>query len=145
MILGRPLGISDDDIDAELPATNAISPELSPPANPLDASAMDSSVHYIKLMQIESRIQKAVYALGVRSSIDYYALLSQLDEWEANIPSGVYRADRSSIPSCSADWFRLKGVEARLHLLRPLCAEQGTGSDFVPLLAQNAARGCDLQ
>jgi hypothetical protein len=140
LLLGRPPGISDDDIDAELPSIEE---------GPADSKPMASAVHYIKLKQLESKIQRAVFSVGRRTAIspaDVRQFLQALEQWEQEIPEESLLEDHWAVPCCSRDWFLLRAVEARLHLLRPLCDEEGEMTrHFLPLLAQTAAQGCELQ
>lgn len=139
-LLGRPPGISDDDIDAELPSTAE---------GPADSKPMVSAVHYIKLKQLESKIHRAVFSTARRTVIsptDVRQYLQDLEQWENDIPEEADLEDHWAVPCCSRDWFLLRAVEARLHLLRPLCEEEGEMTrKFLPLLAQTAAQGCNLQ
>lgn len=145
--LGRPPGISDDDIDIEYPDT-AID-ELDLPMPSMRRSSVVSAVHYFKLKRIESRIQREIYSVARRSAPKgeiTRVLLQEVDRWEAEIPAEATSLDQAAGPCCSRDWFVLRGAEARLHLLRPICTEQSEeAKGFVPLLARYAAQGCDLQ
>ncbi|WWC62255.1 uncharacterized protein I303_104851 [Kwoniella dejecticola CBS 10117] len=147
LLLGRPPGISDEDIDVDLP--EVYEPIEKPTMESLQLSSMLSAIHHIRLKRIESRIQKAVYGIKrqpLQQAADYWELLNDLDSWESSIPAEASSPDHWQSPSCSRDWFLLKGVEARLHLLRPLCAEgQSAGAVFVTHLAAVAARGCEIQ
>lgn len=140
LLLGRPPGISDDDIDAELPIVESKSAGTRP---------MASAVHYIKLKKLESKIQRAVFTIGKRQTMttaDVYPFLQSIDQWESEIPFEASRDQYWTVPCCSRDWFLLRGVETRLHLLRPLCQEEGEMAQaFLPKLAQVAAQGCELQ
>jgi hypothetical protein len=140
LLLGRPPGISDDDIDAELPSVEAVPGATRP---------MASAVHYIKLKQLESKIQRAVFTIGRRASMtvsDVYAFLQSTEQWENEIPQEASLEEHWAVPCCSKDWFLLRSVETKLHLLRPLCDEEGEMTQsFLPLLAQTAAQGCELQ
>ena len=144
VILGRPPGISDDDIDIDLPDPSNFTIEVS--VNRLRSSGMSSAVHYIKLKQIVSSIQRAVYTVSSRNTPrnvpQAWAILDSLQKWENEIPQ---RTD-SNAPCCSLEWFQLRGVEARLQLLRALCTgEANVAETFLGHLAANAARGCELQ
>lgn len=148
MTLGRPPGISDDDIDVTLPRVEITSVNL--PLPEMRAHSMISAVHYIKLKRIESQIQRVNYTvLGrdrKRSVEQSWSLLRQLDRWEAEIPLEATDQHREDLPCSSRDWFQLRGIEARLHLLRPMCSDGGPAVDeSLVLLAQNAAKGCELQ
>ncbi|WVQ94027.1 hypothetical protein IAU59_001105 [Kwoniella sp. CBS 9459] len=147
LLLGRPPGLSDDDFDVELPEVYEPTEEERPTLVSMKHSSMASAVHHIKLKQIESQIQRSVYSVKRQSQpSDYWQLLSMLDEWESAIPSEASSDDFGKYPSCSRDWFLLKGVEARLHLLRPLCTDGSpSGDSFVSHLATQAARGCEIQ
>lgn len=146
--LGRPPGISDDDIDVELP--DLVIDDLSISLPSMQTQHVESAVHYIKLKRIESRIQRSIYAVanrGGKSNVEKtWEILKMIDEWEQDIPAQASSPDYRKTPSCSKDWFVLRGAEARLHLLRPICTDlRDDVKPFIPLLAQNAARGCELQ
>ncbi|WVR08413.1 hypothetical protein IAU60_005468 [Kwoniella sp. DSM 27419] len=145
LLLGRPPGISDDDFDVDLP--EVYEPDEVPKLESMRCSSMASAVHHIKLKQIESRIQRAVYGIRRQGDAnDYWQLLNALDDWEKTIPAEAAAPDYWVWPSCSYDWFLLKGVEARLHLLRPLCAgDHSPGVPFISRLATHAARGSEIQ
>ncbi|KAL7418364.1 hypothetical protein Q5752_006822 [Cryptotrichosporon argae] len=145
LLLGRPPGISDDDIDVDLP--ELFVPEANLSIAGMRTASMASSIHYIRLKRIESRIQRAVYTVARDApQTDPWALLRELDDWEAEIPAEASANACWSLPCCSRDWFHLRGVEARLQLLRPLCTnDQATKTTLLPQLALNAARGCELQ
>ncbi|WRT68116.1 uncharacterized protein IL334_005091 [Kwoniella shivajii] len=145
LLLGRPPGISDDDFDVDLP--ELCDPIEKPKLEILQLGSMASAIHHIKLKRIESRIQRSIYSINRKGqATDYWEMLNSMDEWERTIPIEASSNTYWMAPSCSSDWFLLKGVEARLHLLRPLCAEgQKAGAVFVTHLAKNAARGCDIQ
>lgn len=145
LLLGRPPGIADDDIDISLPDCSITTIDVSLPT--MQSSSMRSAVHLIKLQRILSAVQRSVYSVARRHMATDTSvikpLLDSIDQWEAEIP-----ASTSSIhgPCCSQQWFQLRAVEARLHLLRPLCSSQGPAAQsYMPLLAQMAARGCELQ
>lgn len=145
MLLGRPPGISDDDIDVDLPSCATFTINVS--LQSMQSSSMRSAVHLIKLQKILSAVQRSVYSVARRRTANHPSiirpLLDAIDRWEAEIPHGT---DPTHGPCCSSQWFQLRAVEARLHLLRPLCASGGSeGQMFVPMLAQMAAKGCDLQ
>jgi hypothetical protein len=148
MTLGRPPGISDDDIDVSLP--NVRPEPINLPEPEMRTHSMASAVHYIKLKQLESQIQRVHYTVAGRNraqTVDSApALLRLLDQWEAAIPAEAAISNRDGYPCCSRDWFQLRGIEARLHLLRPMCAINGDASKrYLTLLAKNAAQGCELQ
>ena len=140
LLLGRPPGIADDDIDAELPAVDV---------GPGESRPMASAVHYIKLKQLESQIQRAVFSIRRRKAMSpdgVQQFLQAIEQWEKDVPEESVLEDHWAVPCCSKDWFLLRSVEARLHLLRPLCDEEGEMTqNFLPLLAKTAARGCELQ
>lgn len=148
MTLGRPPGISDDDIDVSLP--NILVDPLNLPIAEMRVHSMVSAVHYIKLKQLESQIQRTFYTVAGRNRAQAQQssqpLLLLLDQWEANIPQEAMLLERDRYPCCSKDWFQLRGIEARLHLLRPMCTgSEEASSDYLSLLAKSAAKGCELQ
>lgn len=148
MTLGRPPGISDDDIDVTFPKVDVGSVNL--PLEEMRAHSMKSAVHYFKLKRIESQIQRVNYTVvgrdRDRSVAQSWPLLRELDRWEAEIPLEAVSQHRDNLPCCSRDWFQLRGIEAKLHLLRPMCSDGGRAvNESLVLLAQNAAKGCELQ
>lgn len=148
MILGRPPGISDDDIDVELPNSNETPLDVSLPS--MRSGTVLSSIHFVKLQRIESQIQRTIYAVANRHrGIDFdnaVALLNSIDQWEKDIPLETTSSVEAGVPCCSSDWFQLRAVEARLHILRPVCTSQrGQLDKFLSLLAVNAANGCESQ
>lgn len=149
MTLGRPPGISDDDIDVLFPKAKIDSMTL--PLHEMRAQSMVSAVHYFKLKRIESQIQRVHYTVAGRdrakAAESSWPLLRLLDKWEADIPVEATSLNRDDLPCCSRDWFQLRGIEARLHLLRPMCSSQSdhTVGEALTLLAQSAAKGCELQ
>jgi hypothetical protein len=148
MTLGRPPGISDDDIDVSLPNVHAEPVQL--PVEEMCTQSMVSAVHYFKLKRLESQIQRTFYTVASRNRSQAagssWPLLGSLDSWESEIPVEADSSNRDQLPCCSKDWFQLRVIEARLHLLRPMCSGTGqTSNDFLPLLAKNAAMGCELQ
>jgi hypothetical protein len=111
---------------------------------------MVSAVHYFKLKRIESQIQRVHYTVvgrdRAKAAEASWPLLRLLDKWDTEIPLEASDQQRDNLPCCSRDWFQLRSIEARLHLLRPMCAENDfMVNDALPLLAQNAAKGCELQ
>lgn len=147
-ILGRPPGISDDDIDVDLPDPSVFVIDVSVP--PLRSGSMASAVHYIKLKQIGSQIQRAVYTVAHRNHAPdipaAWSILGDLQQWEREIPGEASLEACGSLPCCSSEWFELRAVETRLQLLRALCSGDGeAGQTFMGLLAADAARGCQLQ
>lgn len=110
---------------------------------------MASAVHYIKLKQLESRIQRAVFTIGksrTMTTAEVYPFLQAVDQWEKEIPIESSLTQHWTVPCCSRDWFLLRAVETRMHLLRVLCQEEGEmAQTFLPRLAQYAAEGCELQ
>lgn len=148
MTLGRPPGISDDDIDVSFPKAH-IDPVMLPIPE-MCAQSMVSAIHYFKLKRLESQIQRVHYTVAGRdrsnAAASSWPLLRLLDQWEAEIPLEGASDTRDALPCCSRDWFQLRGVEARLHLLRPMCPDNGQISEeSLLLLAKNAAKGCELQ
>lgn len=147
-ILGRPPGISDDDIDVDLPDPSVFAIDVSVP--PLRSGSMASAVHHIKLNQITSQVQRAVYTVknrnGAPDETAAWSILERLQQWENAIPSEASFEACHTLPCCSKEWFQLRAVETRLHLLRALCGgDSGAAQTFLSLLATSAARGCELQ
>ncbi|KAK4689045.1 hypothetical protein P7C73_g1066, partial [Tremellales sp. Uapishka_1] len=139
MLLGRPPGISDDDIDIDLPEPIVFNTNISVPS--MRSSSMVSAIHYLKLIRIDSQIQRTIYTVSSRRHngipVDPRPLLNTIDRWENEIPPDASSPTSSSLPCCSRDWFELRGVEARLHLLRPLNTSIKNGEfRTLPLLAK---------
>ena len=148
MTLGRPPGISDDDIDVSLP--NVQVEPVTLPVQEMCIQSMVSAIHYFKLKRLESQIQRTYYTIAGRNRLQAagssWPLLGLLEQWESDIPVEAANPARDQLPCCSKDWFQLRVIEARLHLLRPMCSGTGQTSDeYLALLAKNAALGCELQ
>lgn len=103
---------------------------------------MSSSIHLLVLKRIESIIQKQVYRVDRPALDGPDELLRRLDEWEAAIPSEASSPTAWSVPCCSRDYFLMRGLEARLYLLRPL-AVAGAEPRLIALLAGYAAAACE--
>lgn len=96
--IGRPPGICDHDIDAEMPldvdeevgddgVRRAWQDQLARPR--VHASTLTSFIHRLRLKRIESQIQHSVYRVDIteptpKSLIDHY--LQELRDWRNQIP-----------------------------------------------------------
>ncbi|GAA5980242.1 hypothetical protein JCM11641_005517 [Rhodosporidiobolus odoratus] len=147
MSLGRSVSIPDHDIDIELPLDYdcvTANPDLdNPPAGP---TSMTSSLHFFKLMLIESIIQKQAYRVDRPNDRDPRPLLRMIDDWVAAIPAIASEPTCWTVPCCSQDWFLARAADARMYLLRPRTAEAATADpELVKLIAKYAADACEVQ
>ncbi|KAM0746562.1 hypothetical protein T439DRAFT_329671 [Meredithblackwellia eburnea MCA 4105] len=144
MSLGRPMGISDRDIDIDLPLDlDCVDPNpLAENVKP-GITSMSSGIHLTKLKQIESLIQKQAYRVDRPVDDSPDNLLCLLDAWQAEIPEEASGPNVWNIPSVSHDYFVLRGLEARLYLLRPLSVGPSLNPKYIKLLAQYAAEACE--
>ncbi|KAG4261428.1 hypothetical protein FPRO04_10564 [Fusarium proliferatum] len=133
-ILGRPVGIPDDCIDAELPLDidddkiNALgllqSPRVShdePPTN------MTGAIHVIKLRRLWSKIGNTIYPAVTQSPVSQEVakkplmdqLRAELEAWHSEIP---YAPDTTGMDPLSVfasrEWFRLAYDHSILLLYR---------------------------
>ncbi|CAM1503321.1 Fc.00g080970.m01.CDS01 [Cosmosporella sp. VM-42] len=133
-ILGRPVGIADDSIDAELPLDiddENITPGglLKEPRSSYDdpPTNMTGAIHVIKLRRLWSKISDNIYppitksgenqGLAKKPLID--GLAQELEEWHNSIP---YPPDHSGSDPLSVfashEWFRLAYDHSVLILYR---------------------------
>ncbi|KAF4499699.1 transcription activator acu-15 [Fusarium agapanthi] len=133
-ILGRPVGIPDDCIDAELPfdidddKINALglsqNPRVSldePPTN------MTGAIHVIKLRRLWSKIGNTIYPAMTQSPVNQEVtkkplmdqLRAELEAWHSEIP---YAPDTTGLDPLSVfasrEWFRLAYDHSILILYR---------------------------
>ncbi|GAA5832169.1 hypothetical protein JCM11251_004266 [Rhodosporidiobolus azoricus] len=147
MSLGRPAGISDHDIDIELPLDyDCVSSTFDLDNPPTETTSMTSSIQFIKLMRIESKIQKTAYRVDQPRDTRPEELLRLIDEWEAEIPAIASDPNCPNVPCCSRDWFLTRSADARMYLLRPWTADPRTAEPgLVRLIAKYAADACEIQ
>ncbi|GAA6032719.1 hypothetical protein JCM8097_000758 [Rhodosporidiobolus ruineniae] len=147
MSLGRPASISDHDIDIELPLNfHCVSADFNLDNPPQGPTSMSSSIHFIKLMRIESIIQKQAYRVDKTSDEPPEPLLQLLDQWDAEIPDVAAEPNCWTIPCCTREWFLSRSADARMYLLRPRTADPATADPrFVKLIAKYAAEACEIQ
>ncbi|GAA5947025.1 hypothetical protein JCM10213_007279 [Rhodosporidiobolus nylandii] len=147
MSLGRPTSIPDHDIDIELPLDyhcgQATFDLDNPPSGP---TSMTSSIQFIKLMRIESLIQKTAYRVDKASDQRPEPLLRMIDEWVEQIPAIATDPKCHETPCCSRDWFLSRAADARMYLLRPHTTNVATAEpELVKLMAKYAAEACAIQ
>ncbi|KAK7425070.1 hypothetical protein QQZ08_008346 [Neonectria magnoliae] len=133
-ILGRPAGIPDDCIDAEMPLDiddeniNTLgliqdprSSNNEPPTN------MTGAIHIIKLRRLWSKIGNSIYPtitnalpshdVAQKALID--KLAQELEEWHSNIPQPPESSDLDPLSIfASREWFRLAYDHSILILYR---------------------------
>lgn len=122
--MGRPFGISDRDIDIDLPldVDEAITDEQLALIQPTSISrkgsigndsgnstSLTSFVHVIRLRQIESDIQQRVYRVDKSMPIEDPVIdefLRRLDRWKAMIPEDTRRfKDAPGVPFDGYDYY----------------------------------------
>ncbi|GAA5850111.1 hypothetical protein JCM8547_001015 [Rhodosporidiobolus lusitaniae] len=147
MSLGRPASISDHDIDIELPLdVDCVSSNFDPESKPAGPTSMSSSIHFIKLMRIESLIQKQAYRVDQPVTERPEPLLKMMDDWEESIPAVASEPTCWQLPCCSCDWFKTRVADARMYLLRPRTSNPATAEPaLVALIARTAAEACEIQ
>ncbi|KAJ3563877.1 hypothetical protein NPX13_g8048 [Xylaria arbuscula] len=134
-VLGRPVGLSDQAIDAELPLDMndqdiAIDGSLSEARTDPNApwTTMTGALHAIKLRQLWSKISTALYS-GVSHSTDGYqqgpsieGLRQELEAWWASTPQNAgpdaHLGSQPFSVFVSEDWFRLAYHYSMLLLYR---------------------------
>ena len=123
--LGRPLSVSDRDIDIDLPAnvdddiehdeTLAYAIEHS-----YAFTSMAPFIHIVRIVRIESHIQQSIYRVDRPSrefpEIDQF--LEQLLIWKDDIPVREENADKSH-PYVSLDYHMIQYYKSILFLLLP--------------------------
>ncbi|KAM6520242.1 hypothetical protein FALCPG4_013792 [Fusarium falciforme] len=133
-ILGRPVGIPDDCIDAELPLDindehiNALGLLQSPRASPDEPPTnMTGAIHVIKLRRLWSKIGNSIYPAITKCSpsqevakkplIDQLA--KELESWHAEIPQSPDTAGLDPLSVfASREWFKLAYDHSVLLLYR---------------------------
>lgn len=113
--MGRPFGISDRDIDLELPLNineNATEDQLSKSehiGSLSKSTSLSSFILIIRLRQIESDIQQSIYRvdqnIGIEdSTIDGF--IERLEQWKASIPQDTKRIkDMGDVPFDGYDYY----------------------------------------
>ncbi|KAL8287174.1 hypothetical protein RQP46_003626 [Phenoliferia psychrophenolica] len=137
--LGRPTGISDRDIDIEMPLDiDCVNPNPVPSAVTGACTSLTSAIHLINLKRIESAIQKQAYRVDRPATDSPDDLLQRIDAWEAAIPAEASSPSSWNIPCVSRDYFLMRGLESRLFLLRPLTVEPDADRQHIKLLADSS-------
>lgn len=139
-ILGRPPGIPDVAIDAELPmdADDADISQRQPTCVPRPSShrtltTMTGAIHIIRLRQIWSRFAECHCARsfpldGAARSIE--ELRQQLEDWRASVPAlPSFKTNQPLSVFSSQDWFELAYDHSILLLYRPLLTSGGPSSE----------------
>lgn len=114
--MGRPFGISDRDIDLEIPLDiNEDSTEKSlscwePPQIPVQKSTtLSSFIRLIALRKIESEIQQAIYRVDRTAPVDNQVIeqfLERLQAWRDSIPGDTKRfKDMDAVPYDGYDYY----------------------------------------
>lgn len=115
--IGRPPGICDHDIDAEMPldvdeamgdqeVRQAWQDHFDQPRE--HASTLTPFIHRVRLKRIESEIQHSVYRVDVtgatsKSVVDNY--LQRLDDWKSQIPIEAGGFDKQMQPDVPYDGY----------------------------------------
>ncbi|KAL6400206.1 transcription activator protein acu-15 [Ilyonectria robusta] len=131
-ILGRPVGIPDDCIDAEMPLDiddeniNTLGLLQDPrSSNSEPPTHMTGAIHIIKLRRLWSKIGNTIYPTITNSCQDVAQkplidkLAQELEEWHANIPVPPEVSDTDPLSVfASREWFRLAYDHSILILYR---------------------------
>lgn len=116
--MGRPFGISDRDIDIDLPldidegtTEDGLSSALATkgPRERRSSTSLSPFIHITRLRQIESDIQQTIYRVDQNISIDDSVIdqfLTRLEQWKAMIPEDTRRfKDATDIPFDGYDYY----------------------------------------
>ncbi|KAH7123034.1 fungal-specific transcription factor domain-containing protein [Dactylonectria macrodidyma] len=133
-ILGRPVGIPDDCIDAEMPLDiddeniNTLGLLQDPrSSNSEPPTHMTGAIHIIKLRRLWSKIGNSIYPTITNTSIGQDVaqkplidkLAQELEEWHADIPLPPDISDTDPLSVfASREWFRLAYDHSILILYR---------------------------
>ncbi|KAF4461429.1 transcription activator acu-15 [Fusarium albosuccineum] len=165
-VLGRPVGIPDDCIDAELPLDindehiNALGLLQNPRTSPEEApTSMTGAIHIIKLRRLWSKIGNNIYPTITKSSMSQEVakkplmdqLAEELEEWHANIPQPPDTGGLDPLSVfASREWFRLAYDQSVLLLYRywithkPPPGEEESVEQALASCAQKAKEICIL-
>jgi hypothetical protein len=112
--MGRPFGISDRDIDLEMPLDisedttegQLVALDLNLPQEP---TSMTSFILVTRLRQIESEIQQTIYRVDCHMGTDDAVVdqfLERLDRWKSTIPEASRRfRDSGDVPFDGYDYY----------------------------------------
>lgn len=128
--MGRPFGISDRDIDIELPldiSENTTEAQLesldSVLGSPAKSTSLTSFLMIVQLRHIESDIQQTIYRVDKSNAIDDSVVddfLSRLRVWKSKIPRDTQRLkDVGNVPFDGTDYYvrSSSDIYSSLHLL----------------------------
>ena len=144
--LGRPVSLTDRDIDVKLPLDIddyvedplLISRLAASPSPFLARSTLSPGIHLFRLKQIESRIQAKIYRVDRRTTdliSKISPLMSLLDDWKARIP-----------PSSSSEltYATLQYHKAVRLLLQPFLAVFEPGDPRKALCLEASGQICQI-
>lgn len=165
-ILGRPVGIPDEYIDAELPldidddnitgAGLLKEPRASPEEPP---TSMTRALHVIKLRRLWSKISHSLYSTSTVSSREQAlnrtatiaSLLADLDAWHESVPAPPdFPAYQPLSVFASLEWFQLAYDHSILMLYRhiithpPYPGDEQNVEDAIATCASSAREMCIL-
>ncbi|KAI1496216.1 fungal-specific transcription factor domain-containing protein [Biscogniauxia marginata] len=151
--VGRPPGISDHDIDAELPfdisedtVDNEVVRQASMrvsniPVNP--ANSLTSFIHRTRLKKIESEIQHDVYRVDKPDKVPdtvINAFLDQLDTWKDTIPyEARHFVHRQDVAYEGLEFYTIHYHRCVRFLLYPKLAENPVNMHYLRLCADSCA------
>ncbi|RDW60223.1 hypothetical protein BP5796_11829 [Coleophoma crateriformis] len=154
--LGRPLAISDNDIDVELPLDineeiedldvilKAAEIRTDYPLNP--STSLTSFVHHIRLKRIESEIQQTIYRVNSTTPIandTIQGFLDRLSVWERLLPMASYRfEDHRLQPFDGIDAYMVAYHKCVRLLLYPQLSEKPINKKYLNLCAQACGGVC---
>lgn len=148
--MGRPFGISDRDIDIELPLDiNEDTTEEQLTAHgdkllgtPARSTSLTSFVLVARLRQIESDIQQTVYRVDQSITMDdslINGFLARLEQWKNMIPHDTRRfKDVRDVPYDGYDYYLVFYYKCQRLLLYPHISE----TTVAPRLLKECARAC---
>ncbi|KAF2005831.1 hypothetical protein P154DRAFT_285956 [Amniculicola lignicola CBS 123094] len=147
--MGRPFGISDRDIDIELPLDineNTTEQELLSftfaHGSLSKSTSLSSFIHVVQLRQIESDIQQTVYRVDKNNLLNDGVIddfLAQLELWRARIPQDTQRSkDVGNVPYDGYDYYMAYFYKCQRLLLYP----QISKTDVLPQYLKACAKAC---
>ncbi|KAF7555653.1 hypothetical protein G7Z17_g1983 [Cylindrodendrum hubeiense] len=151
--MGRPFGISDRDIDIELPldinedTTEEQMAHVSTLlGNPTKSTSLTSFILIAQLRQLESDIQQTIYRVDQNITIDDATIdgfLSRLEQWKARIPQDTRQVkDVGDLPFDGYDFYLVFYYKVIRLVLYPQISKTNVAPRFLKGCAKACAGVC---
>ncbi|KAI1344645.1 fungal-specific transcription factor domain-containing protein [Xylariaceae sp. FL0016] len=151
--MGRPFGISDRDIDVELPldinedtTQDQLASLGSIPNASVKSSSLTSFIMVARLRRIESDIQQTIYRVDEFAEVEDAVIdgfLTRLEEWKDMIPEDTKKfKDSDEVPYDGYDYYMVFYYKCQRLLLYPQICRQDVNSRFLKLCAKACAGVC---